>query len=93
MIKTFADKHTLAIWMNTVSKKLPTDISKRAKLKLKWLHAASRIDDLRFPPSNCLEALKGEREGQWSLRINDQWRLCFRFEDGDAYDVGIIDYH
>ena len=93
MIKTFSNKQTVAVWRSEVPGKLPTDIVKRAKLKMKWLHAASRIEDLRFPPSNRLEALKGNRAGKWSLRINDQWRLCFRFEDGNAYDVEIVDYH
>lgn len=62
-------------------------------MRLTQLHAASRIDDLRFPPSNRLEALKGDRKGQWSIGINDQWRVCFRFEGGHAYDVEIVDYH
>lgn len=62
-------------------------------MRLTQLHAASRIDDLRFPPSNRLEALKGDRKGQWSIRINDQWRVCFRFEGGHAHDVEVIDYH
>lgn len=62
-------------------------------MRLTQLHAASGIDDLRFPPSNRLEALKGDRKGQWSIRINDQWRVCFRFEDGHACDVEIVDYH
>ncbi len=62
-------------------------------MRLVQLHAATSLADLRFPPSNRLEALRGDREGQWSLRINDQWRICFRFEAGHAYEVEIIDYH
>lgn len=62
-------------------------------MRLLQLHAALRIDDLRFPPSNRLEALRGDRAGDWSIRINDQWRICFRFEAGHAYEVEIVDYH
>ena len=62
-------------------------------MRLTQLDAAARIDDLRLPPSNQLEALKGARKGQWNIRVNQQWRLCFRFEDGDAFDVEIADYH
>ena len=62
-------------------------------MRLTQLNAATSIDDLGFPPSNRLEALKGDRKGQWSIRINEQWRICFRFGDGDAHDVEIIDYH
>ena len=62
-------------------------------MRLTQLHAATTIDDLRFPPSNRLEELKHDRKGQWSIRINDQWRVCFRFECGDAFDVEITDYH
>lgn len=66
---------------------------KRAAMRLTQLQAATRIEDLRLPPSNRLEPLAGDRIGQWSIRINDQWRLCFRFQDGDAYDVEIVDDH
>ena len=62
-------------------------------MRLTQIEAATRIEDLRLPPSNRLEALKGDRKGQWSIRINDQWRVCFRFVKGDAYDVQIVDYH
>jgi len=62
-------------------------------MRLTQLNAATRLDDLRLPPSNRLEALTGDRAGQWSIRINDQWRVCFRFEDGDAFGVEIVDYH
>ena len=62
-------------------------------MKLNAIDASTRLEDLHLPPSNRLEALRGERRGQWSIRINDQWRVCFRFENGDAYDVEIVDYH
>lgn len=62
-------------------------------MRLTQLHAVTRVDDLRFPRSNRLEALKGDRKGQWSIRINEQWRVCFRFQAGHAYDVEIVDYH
>ncbi|MFM7783982.1 MAG: type II toxin-antitoxin system RelE/ParE family toxin [Gammaproteobacteria bacterium] len=68
-------------------------IERPARRKLLFLHRALRLDDLRVPPGNRLEALKGERKGQYSIRINDQWRICFRWEDGDAFDVEIVDYH
>jgi toxin HigB-1 len=64
-----------------------------AERKLQMLHRVVRIDDLRVPPQNRLEKLKGDRKGQWSIRINDQWRVCFRFEDGNVFDVEIVDYH
>ncbi|MHB1175860.1 MAG: type II toxin-antitoxin system RelE/ParE family toxin [Sulfuriferula sp.] len=64
-----------------------------AERKLQMLHRATRIDDLRIPPQNRLEKLKGKRKGVWSIRVNDQWRVCFRYEDGNAFDVEIVDYH
>jgi proteic killer suppression protein len=72
---------------------LPAEIHKRAAMRLTQLDAATRVDDLRLPPSNRLEALRHDRSGQWSIRINDRWRVCFRFENGDAFDVEIVDYH
>jgi len=72
---------------------MPTEIHKRAAMRLLQLEAATRVEDLRLPPSNRLEQLRGDRAGQWSMRINDQWRVCFRFENGDAFDVAIGDYH
>ena len=69
------------------------EIERIARRKLLYLHGAVRLDDLRVPPGNRLEALKGERSGQYSIRINDQWRICFRWERGDALDVEIVDYH
>ena len=93
MIKTFADKATAALFSGRRVRRLPQAIQRRAYLKLRALAAAETLDFLRVPPANRLEQLRGDREGQWSIRINDQWRLCFRWRDGDAYDVAIIDYH
>ena len=93
MIRSFADKETEKIWQGTASRRLPNDIQSVARRKLRMLNSARRVDDLRIPPANRLEALKGERRGQYSIRINDQWRICFRWSDGDASDVEIVDYH
>jgi len=93
MIKTFADKQTEKVWNREFSKKLPTDIQKAARRKLIMVHAASVLSDLKIPPNNQLEKLSKDRKGQQSIRINDQWRVCFRFEQGDAYGVEIVDYH
>lgn len=93
MIKSFKDKQAETIDRGNVSRKLPQDMQRNARKKLRQLGAAVTLDDLRIPPGNRLEALKGDREGQHSIRINDQWRLCFRFESGHAYDVEIADYH
>ena len=93
MIQTFAAVATESFFATGKSRRLPPEILKRAAMRLIQLDSATRIEDLRLPPSNRLEALHHERAGQWSIRINDQWRLCFRFENGDAYDVEITDYH
>jgi proteic killer suppression protein len=93
MIKTFADKQTDKVRNREFSKKLPTDIQKAARRKLIMVHAASVLSDLKIPPNNQLEKLSKDRKGQHSIRINDQWRVCFRFEQGDAYGVEIVDYH
>ncbi len=93
MIKTFKCKETLKIWEGEVSRKLPRDIQERAFRKLRQLNAASSIDDLKNPPSNNLEGLKGDRKGYMSIRVNNQWRICFYWEDGEVHDVEIIDYH
>ena len=93
MIVSFADKETERIWQGVVSRRLPVSIQRKARLKLRMLNAAVRLDDLRIPPANRLEALAGDRKGQHSIRINDQWRLCFRWESGQACDVAIVDYH
>lgn len=93
MIRDYADKEAEKIWRGTASRKLPSDIQRVARRKLRMLNAAVSLDDLRIPPANRLEALKGNRKGQHSIRINDQWRICFRWNDGDAREVQIVDYH
>jgi proteic killer suppression protein len=93
MIRSFGSAETERFFVTGRSRRLPPDITRRATMRLRQLDAATRIDDLRMPPSNRLEALKGDRTGQYSIRINDQWRICFRFADGDAFDVEITDYH
>ena len=93
MIKSFADKATAAIFLGELVRRLPHDIQGIARRKLKLIDAVSRIEELRVPPGNRLELLTGNRAGQWSIRINDQWRICFRWEDVHAADVEVIDYH
>ncbi|MFC4538671.1 type II toxin-antitoxin system RelE/ParE family toxin [Chromohalobacter sarecensis] len=93
MIKSFKDKQTATIAAGKVTRRLPQDMQRAALKKLRQLDAAAQLDDLRIPPGNRLEALQGNREGQYSIRINDQWRICFRFESGNAHDAEIIDYH
>lgn len=93
MIKSFADSETEKVFSRRFSKKLPTDIQPVALRKLRMLNNAHAIDDLRSPPANRLEKLSKDREGQHSIRINGQWRVCFVWQDGDAYDVEIVDYH
>ena len=93
MILSFKSAETERIWRGQTSRKFPGDIQERALRKLRQLDAAKAIEDLRNPPGNRLEALKGERAGQMSIRINDQWRVCFRWAEHDAHDVEIVDYH
>lgn len=93
MIRNFADKEAEKIWGGTPSRQLPTDIQTVARRKLRMLGNAAVLVDLRIPPAYRLESLKGNRKGQYSIRINDQWRICFRSIDGDAHDVEIVDYH
>lgn len=93
MIKSFRCKETEKIWNEEFSKKLPQNIQKRALQKLMMLDAASVLDDLKIPPSNHLEALSGDRQGQYSIRINNQYRICFRYLDNHSFDVEITDYH
>ena len=93
MIRSFADAETERFYTTGKSRRLPTEIRTRAGMRLTQLNAANHIEDLRLPPSNRLEALKHDRVGQWSIRANDQWRACFRFDNGDAFDVEIVDYH
>lgn len=93
MIQSFADKATAAVFAGMEVRRLPRTIQDTARRKLKLIDAASSLDTLRVPPGNRLEVLHGDRKGQWSIRINEQWRICFRWADGDAHDVEIVDYH
>lgn len=93
MIKNFADKETEKVFKGKVSRGLPPDIQQTARRKLVYLDEADNLLDLRAPPGNRLEALKGSRAGQHSIRVNDQWRICFRWHKNNAYDVEITDYH
>jgi len=93
MITGFRDRETEAIWQGRRSRKLPQAIQAVARRKLRMLNNAQSLDDLRVPPANRLEALKGKRKGQHSIRINDQWRLCFVWAEGNAGQVEIVDYH
>jgi len=92
MIRSFAGTETQRFFTTGRSRRLPADVLIRAAMRLTQLDAASRVEDLRMPPSNRLETLTGHRAGQWSIRVNDQWRICFRFDSGDAFDVEIADY-
>ena len=93
MIKSFADKETEKIYDQIFSRKLPQNIQRTALRKLIMLDNAGCLEDLRVPPANRLEALHGDREGQYSIRINDQYRICFRYDGRDCRDVEIVDYH
>ena len=93
MIKSFADKETENIFKRKFSKKLPQTIQRNARMKLEILDAANVLQDLSVPPGNRLEKLTGNREGQHSIRINDQWRICFVWRSSDVFEVEIVDYH
>ncbi len=93
MIVSFGSKETERIWKGQASRRISADIQDRALRKLRQLDASRTVEDLRNPPGNRLETLKGQRAGQMSIRINDQWRICFRWIDHDAHDVEIFDYH
>jgi len=93
MIKSFKDGLTESIWQRKRIKGFPSDLFKIARRKLGFLDDAADLKDLRVPPGNRLEALKADRKGEYSIRINDQWRVCFRWIDGNAFDVEITDYH
>ena len=93
MIRTFKSEETTKIFRLEFSRKLPSDIQPVAVRKLRMINNAVSLNDLRIPPANRLEKLSGERTGQYSIRINDQWRICFEWRDGDAYNVEIVDYH
>jgi proteic killer suppression protein len=93
MIRTFADKHTKDLYATGKSRRIPSGIVRRAIRRLEYLDLATCLEDLRVPPGNRLHKLEGGREGQHAICVNDQWRVCFRFADGDAFDVEITDYH
>ena len=93
MIKSFGDRNAESLFRRQAVKRLAADVQRVALRKLRMLDAATTLDDLRVPPANRLEKLKGDRAGQHSIRVNRQWRVCFRWRAGDAYDVEIVDYH
>ena len=93
MIKTFANRHTQELYETGKSKRFPSEIWKRALRRLEFVDLATHLEDLKVPPSNRLHKLLKDRAGQYSISVNDQWRICFRFADGDAYDVEMTDYH
>ncbi len=93
MIRSFKDRRTAALYDDTLLKGVAADLRKRVKSKLNYLNAAQNLESLRSPPGNRLEALAGNRAGQHSIRVNEQWRICFVWRDGDAYDVEFVDYH
>jgi proteic killer suppression protein len=93
MIKTFADAQTQKLYLTGKARRVPPDVAARAVRKLEQINAAARLEDLKVPPGNRLHPLEADRHGQHSILVNDQWRICFRFEDGDAYEVEFCDYH
>ena len=93
MISSFQDRETEKIFQRQFARQLPQDIQRNARRKLEVLDAAETLEDLRLPPANRLEKLSSDREGQYSIRINDQWRVCFTWREGNAYRVEIVDYH
>jgi proteic killer suppression protein len=93
MIKTFADKRTHDLFVTGAAKRFPPDLAARAARKLEYVDLAASLNDLKVPPGNRLHALKEDRRGQYAIAISDQWRICFRFEDGDACEVEVCDYH
>ena len=93
MIASFGDRETEKLWQSGKSRRLPADLQRRAFKKLAILNAAVGLDNLKVPPGNQLEALRGDRAGQHSIRVNDQYRVCFAWRDGNAFDVEIVDYH
>ncbi|MCG6150351.1 type II toxin-antitoxin system RelE/ParE family toxin [Leptospira levettii] len=93
MIKSFADKETLSLWKGKFSKKFPPELQRKTQMKLGMLNNIKDIKELKIPPSNKLHSLDGDRKGQFAISINDQWRICFSFDNGDVFDVEIVDYH
>lgn len=93
MIKTFRNKETAALFANERVRRFGSDVRQTARRKLAQLNRVAAVEELRIPPGNRLEKLSGDREGQWSIRVNDQWRLCFEWHDGHAWNVELVDYH
>ena len=93
MIRSFADRETERLFARIPVRRFPAELHRVMLRKLVQVDAAERLDDLRIPPGNRLEPLKGDRKGQHSIRVNDKWRICFRWDDGDAHEVEIVDYH
>ena len=93
VVKTFADKRTAELFVRGTARGFPPDVARRAARKIEYVDLATRLDDLKTPPGNRLHALRGDRRGQHAIAVNDQWRICFRFVDGDAFDVQVCDYH
>jgi toxin HigB-1 len=93
MIRSFADRETERVWEGVRSKRLPLEVQEAGLRKLRILNRVRSVEELRLPPGNRLERLQGDRNGQWSIRINKQWRICFIWEEGGARDVEIADYH
>jgi len=93
VIRTFRDRETQAVFQGEFVKRLDRRVRQRAREKLKYLDSAADLRDLMIPPSNQLESLRGNRQGQYSIRINRQWRVCFKWKEGEAFDVEIVDYH
>jgi toxin HigB-1 len=93
VIRTFRDRETQAVFQGEFVKRVDRRVQQRAREKLKYLDSVADLRDLMIPPSNQLESLRGDRHGQYSIRINKQWRICFKWKEGDAFDVEIVDYH
>lgn len=93
MIRSFRDRDTERLFRREPVRKWGLEVQRLGLRKLRILDAATSMDDLRVPPGNRLEKLRGDRAGQWSIRVNDQWRVCFQWRDGDAYEVELVDYH
>lgn len=93
MIKSFADRTTAALFQDLPVRTVPEALRRKVRRKLRMIDAVDHVEELRVPPGNRLEKLRGDRAGQWSIRVDRQWRVCFRFEDGHAWDVEFCDYH
>jgi proteic killer suppression protein len=93
VIKSFADRRTQNLYLTGTARRFPPEVAARAARKLEYVDLATRLEDLKVPPGNRLHALRGDRKGQYAIAINSQWRVCFRFVDGDSYDVEVCDYH